>query len=127
MRRQSGIVLTGYVVLALVILLLLSIAGNAYFWHERDGLIQKEATVTQLERDTKANALACKGSVDELGTKTEHQKMDIIKALGGAAAGIKQHQEDSLAALAATPEDAANLCGSLLKFWQSRLPLKGAQ
>ena len=39
---------TTVALVVLGVLLALSTAGNAYFWHERDGLLQREATVQQL-------------------------------------------------------------------------------
>lgn len=104
------------VALLLGIPLLLSIAGNAYFWHERDSLIQREATVTQLQADTKAAASACTASVDSLSEKSENRGKRLESVMLAIAPRVAAEQRAALQALQARPDDPKDLCGSLSRF-----------
>lgn len=126
MKRQRGIIEGPllYVIVGLGVALLLSIAANAWLFHERDKALEAKATAQQLNADTAESAKRCTASVVDLGTKSEQQKTALLSAIRSVAPAIKAYQDEVTLALTATPEDAANLCGSLAKFWADRLPIK---
>lgn len=107
--------------IVLGVLLALSTAGNAYFWHERDGLLQREATVTQLQRDTKEAANTCTRSVEDLGKKGAERDRRIASALDRVAPQVAADQKAALAALAARPDDPKDLCGSLERYLRAQI------
>lgn len=107
--------------IVLGVLLALSTAGNAYFWHERDGLLQREATVTQLQRDTKEAANTCTRSVEDLGKKGAERDRRIAAALDRVAPQVAADQKAALAALAARPDDPKDLCGSLERYLRAQI------
>jgi hypothetical protein len=115
-RRQNGntaaLVLLGILCFAL----LSSLALNAYFWNERDDLLQKEATVKQLQVDTKAAAQACSASVENLAKEGKARDGRLAVALAKIAPQVKLNQQEVLKALAARPDNPNDLCGSLQRF-----------
>jgi uncharacterized protein HemX len=116
LHRQRGDT-TGLVIFAvLVVMLLISIAGNAYFWHERDKLLQKEATVTQMKDDIAKSAQQCTASVDRLAKDGKARDKRIEGAMARIAPSIIADQKASFAALQAQPDNPKDLCGSLDRF-----------
>jgi len=107
--------------IVLGVLLAISTAGNAYFWHERDGLIQREATVQQLQRDTREAANTCTRSVEDLGKKGAERDQRLAAALSRVAPAVAADQRAALAALAAKPDDPKDLCGSLERYLRRQL------
>lgn len=117
MRAQRGDVNVVAVVLVVMgTLLAVSVAGNAYFWHERDALVRKEATVTQLQADTKAAVQVCTASVDNLARQGKQRDKRIEDKLASIAPQVKLDQQEALKALGARPDDPKDLCGSLDRF-----------
>lgn len=116
MRKQQGntaaLVLLGILCFAL----LSSLAANAYFWHERDGLLQREATVKQLQADTKAAAQACSASVENLAQQGKVRDGRLAQALGRIAPEVRRSNEEALRALQSRPDNPGDLCGSLERF-----------
>ncbi len=104
---------TTVALVVLGVLLALSTAGNAYFWHERDGLLQREATVQQLERDTRAAANTCTRSVEDLGKKGAERDRRIQAAIAAVAPKVQAEQRAAMEILATRPDDPKDLCGSL--------------
>ena len=107
--------------IVLGVLLALSASGNAYFWHERDGLLQREATVTQLQRDTKEAANTCTRSVEDLGKKGAERDRRLAQALERVAPQVAADQKAALAALTAKPDDPKDLCGSLERYLRAQI------
>ena len=107
--------------IVLGVLLALSTAGNAWFWHERDGLLQREATVTQLQRDTKEAANTCTKSVEDLGKKGAERDRRLAQALERVAPQVAADQKAALAALTAKPDDPKDLCGSLERYLRAQI------
>ncbi len=106
---------------ALLIALGLSLAGNVWLFHERDGLIAREATVKQLEADTRVVAQSCTKSVDDLAAAGKARQRDLLASLAAIAPTVSMYQAEAIGALQARPADPQDLCGSLLKFWQAEI------
>ena len=103
------------------VLLALSTAGNLYFWHERDGLLQREATVQQLARDTRNAANACTKSVEDLGKKGAERDRRIAAAIEAVAPKVRADQQAALQALASRPDNPQDLCGSLERYLRAQI------
>lgn len=101
---------------ALAVMLAISAAGNAYLWSERDGLIRRDATVTQIAADTKASAASCSSSVDKLAKSGQDRDKRLEAALRGVAPQVRADLEASQRALQARPDDPKDLCGSLERY-----------
>lgn len=115
-KYQRGITAWGVVLIVLGLALAASMAGNAYFWHERDALIRKAATVEQMKADISAAATQCTASVDALAKDSRDRDRRIAAAMGKIAPTILADQRASLDALKARPDDPKDLCGSLDRF-----------
>lgn len=103
------------------ILLALSVAGNAWQYHEHTVDSVKFGTTKQLADDTKAAAQACSDGVDALQKQGAGTRTAIIAALQGESARIKGLQQDALTALAARPDNPADLCGSLDRYLKAQI------
>lgn len=112
---------TTVALVVLGVLLALSSAGNAYFWHERDGLLQREATVQQLERDTRAAANRCTASVDDLAKKGAERDKRIQAAIASVAPRVQAEQRAAMEILASRPDDPKDLCGSLARLLRAEI------
>lgn len=126
-RRQRGDTAGLYIAGVLILLLLLSLAGNAWFWHERDSLMQREATVTQLQADTKASAKACSDSVDSLAEQGRIRGAALAKALAAVAPKVAELQKEQFDVLKRKPDNPGDLCGSLQRFLQSEIKKERSQ
>lgn len=108
-----------YLAAALGLLLLVSMAGNAFLWHERDKILEAKATATQLAADTAASAKVCTDSVDKLAASGDRRHRDLQAALKGVAPTVAAMQADVLAAARAKPDDPKDLCGSMRRYLQN--------
>ena len=115
-----------YVLAVLGVLLALSTAGNAYFWHERDQLMTVKATTEQLQADTAKAAGACTASVQDLAKKGEERDKRLAAAISGVAPRVAALQQSSFDALAAIPDDPKDLCGSLARYFSVEIGKEAA-
>lgn len=115
-KYQRGISEWGVVLIVLILALMASLAGNAYFWHERDGLMKEAARLDQMKRDITAAATQCTASVDALAKDGRDRDQRIVAAMGKIAPKVIADQQASFKALTAKPDNPADLCGSLDRF-----------
>ena len=115
-KYQRGITAWGVVLIVLVLALLASMAGNAYFWHERDGLLKEGARLEQMKADITSAATQCTASVDALAKDGKDRDRRIAAAMGKIAPQVIADQRASLDALKARPDDPKDLCGSLDRY-----------
>jgi len=109
----------------LTLLLALSVAGNAWQYHEHDKAVAAVATAEQLGVDTKAAAQACGASVDALAADSKARSARIEQQLAGWSGRILELPGASLEALSARPANPADLCGSVTQYLQAQIR-KGA-
>lgn len=108
-------------VIALAIALAISLAGNAWLFHDRDKAIEARAAVGQLQADTKAAADACTQSVDKLASASRAQEKRLQEAIDGARGQVAWLQTEALKAGQARPDNPQDLCGSLERYLRGQL------
>lgn len=108
-------------VMLLGILLALSVAGNAWQYHEHDKAVAAVATATQLNADTAAAAQTCTNSVDTLAKDSRFRQGRIRADVAALAPQISALQTQGNQALQAKPDNPTDLCGSLERFWRARI------
>lgn len=117
-----------YALAILGVLLALSVAGNAFLFHERDKIMQKEATVSQLAADVKQQAAVCTASVDNLAEEGKKRDAHLGAKLDAIAPKVAELQKEQFAALSARPDNPHDLCGSLARYWSQEIAKeKGGQ
>jgi len=117
-----------YVLAVLGVLLALSVGGNAWLFHERDKIMQKEATVSQLAADVKQQAGVCTASVDSLAEAGKTRDARLGAKLDAIAPAVAKLQKEQFAALSARPDNPQDLCGSLSRYWLQEIAKeKGGQ
>ena len=105
-----------YAVAILGLLLALSTAGNAWQFKRGEAMLEAKATAEQLNRDTKAAASACTAGVDRLDRAGAARQKRLEDAMANVAPRVATLQEASLVAMAARPDNAKDLCGSLQRY-----------
>ena len=103
------------------ILLAISVAGNAWQYHEHDKLVAKAASFEQANGTLAAGVTACSDSVDNLDKEQRRRFGAMMTELQDSLPRIKSLQHDALAALQARPADPKDLCGSLLQELRARI------
>lgn len=103
------------------ILLLLSLAGNAWQYNKHTEDSVKFGTVKQLSDDIGASAKACSDGVENLDKDAKRRQTEILTALDSAKGRITGLQHDALDALKAKPADPADLCKSLETYWKAQI------
>lgn len=109
----------------LALLLAISVAGNAWQFHDHDKAVAAVATAEQLNTDTKAAAQACSASVDGLAADSKARSARIEQQLAGWSGRILELQGASIEALAARPANPADLCGSITQYLQAQIRKSG--
>lgn len=115
------------VVIGLAISLAVSLAGNAWLFHERDKAIEARAAVGQLQADTKAAAGACTKSVDDLAKASRAQAKGLQAAIEGASGQVAWLQTEALKAGQVKPDNPQDLCGSLERYLKGELTRRRAK
>lgn len=110
-----------YAIIVLVVLLLCSVGGNAYQYHEHDGLVTEAATQKQAGAQALAAAATCSGSVDALAKQGRQQQQDLVKLVSGSYGRVAELQHEANDALRARPADPKDLCGSLEKYLRAQI------
>ena len=108
------------------ILLALSVAGNAYQYHEAGKLQVKIGATDQLAKDTKAAAEACTTGVDNLAKAGAGRQKALLEALKGAAPKVAALEAAASVAARAKPDDPQNLCASLERYWKDQIKAERA-
>jgi len=103
------------------VLLAISVAGNAWQYHEHDKLIEAKATALQLNEDTKGAAQACTASVKTLADDSRRRQGDLATKVGEISGAVGAMQKKANQALQAKPDNPADLCGSLERYWKARI------
>lgn len=110
-------------VLVIILVVLLLISGGVIYW-QHGQIVEAAETygkAKQLADDTRASAMACSRSVDDLRTEGKKRDGRILAALNAVAPAVKADQEASLRALQAMPTDAKKLCESLQLYLQGEI------
>lgn len=107
--------------MVLGILLGLSVAGNAWQYHQHTKDAVAFGTTKQLAEDTKAAAGACSTSVDNLAKAGRTRQDAILAALAGVAPKVAELQKEALVAAQAKPDDPKDLCGSLQRYLKAQV------
>ncbi len=102
--------------IALVILLAVSAAGNAYQYHEHGKDVAAAAVATSAYQGAKDAGKTCTDSVDKLAADGKVRQRTLIDALARIAPAVKADQEAALKALQAKPDDPKDLCASLGRY-----------
>lgn len=103
------------------ILLALSVAGNAWQYHEHTADSIKFGTTKQLADDTKAAASACSAGVDRMEKAGTTRQRALDAALKGIQPALEKSQRDVMDALKARPDDPKDLCGSLGRYLNQQI------
>lgn len=103
------------------ILLAISVAGNAWQYHEHTKDAVKFGATKQLADDTTAAAVACSTGVDNLAKAGRTRQTELMAALKGVAPQVAKLQADALEAGRAKPDDPKDLCGSLERYLKGRI------
>lgn len=99
----------------------LSLAGNAYQYHEHGKDLVRIGTTEQLARDTRGAADACTVGVESLERAARRRQADLLGAMTRIAPAVAADQKAALAALNAPPDNPADLCGSLERYWREEI------
>lgn len=110
-----------YLSCALGVLLLASIAGNAWQYHEHDQFVRLEAQARQYATDTKGAAEACSNSVEDLRKDGLARQAKLVELLNGIAPEVAANQVEALKALNVKPDNPQDLCGSLQRYLQTEI------
>ena len=113
-------------IVVLATVLAISVAGNAWLFHDRTQLLVRDGAVTQLAKDTKGAADACSAGVDGLAKDSKARGARIEKTLQGETGRILELQHESLDAQRARPANPADLCGSLDVYLTEQIRKKRA-
>lgn len=113
--------------IVLGVLLAVSVAGNAYLFRERTSIIEAKATAEQLNRDTAASAKTCSDGVERLSADTRRRQDGLKASLEAASGRIAALQAQAMIAGQARPDDSADLCGSLERFWRREMARERAK
>ena len=106
---------------ALGLALAASLAGNAWLFHERTGLIAAQAATEQLATDTRAAATACSAGVTDLERAARARQTALMGALANIAPTVAAYQGEAIASLNAKPDKPEDLCGSLERFLRAQI------
>lgn len=105
----------------LAILLVLSVAGNGWQYHEHGKDLVKIGTTEQLGADTKHAAETCSASVDDLATQGKTRHAELLASLQAQAGKVADLKGAAIAALNAKPADPADLCKSLEIYLRAQI------
>lgn len=109
-----------YGCIILGILLALSAAGNAYQYREHTIDSVKFGTTKQLADDIGVAAKACSDGVADLADDQKKRFAGYQAQLTAETGRIKGLQHDAINAIAARPDNPADLCGSLERYLRAR-------
>lgn len=110
-----------YLSCALGVLLLASLAGNAWQYHQHDEYVRAEAQARQFADDTKAAAGACTASVEQLRKDGLARQAQLVQLLKSVAPAVAASQKEALTALNAKPDNPQDLCGSLERYLRTEV------
>lgn len=110
-----------YLSAMLGVLLLASIAGNAWQYHEHDQYVRLEAQARQYATDTKGAAEACTASVEQLRKDGLARQAKLVDLLKGIAPEVAENQMAALSAMNEKPDNPQDLCGSLERYLRTEI------
>ena len=109
------------------ILLLISLAGNAFLFHSRDTALAEKSSLETSLAGWKGSAEACTASVDRLAKTGDARYAKILKKLEEDLPRIKGLQHEAIEAARARPTNPNDLCGSLLQELRTRIKQERAK
>lgn len=101
--------------------LAVALLGDLWLFHSRDVALERASAQEQAVRNVQASAEACSSSVEALAKKTDDLGDRIDKRLELQGGQIRDLEHQATKALQARPDNPADLCGSLMRYWRGEI------